>query len=76
MSQSREISKLGWYLRAVEVIVADIELFKMSNLEEHTIVVDRTVEKTTSQVENYYMARVLVALNPIPGVAILTVFPG
>jgi len=76
MSQSREISNSGWYLRVVEVIATEIELFKMSKLEEGTVVVDGTIEKTTSQIENNYMARVLITLDPIPGAAILTNFPG
>lgn len=66
ISQSSKFPDLGWYGRVVEVIVSKIELFKMTEMEEATIVADRNIDMTTSKVKNSYMANVLIILYGIP----------
>ena len=55
-----------WDLRIVEVVIGKIKPLKVNKPEKGAIGVDRTIEKTATQIKSNHMTSNVVTLDSVP----------
>ena len=66
MCQHGKISYSRWYVRVIEVIVAEVKHLKVNKAEKAAARVDGTIEATAAEVKANHVTTALIAVNPIP----------